>query len=143
MISKSTKTKAEKERMKNIFEPIFMDNAMKYFETGLPCCFGDINIDGKDFGVFGLIVWSDDKIVGVEAFVGGMEVVAGGKMRHGTGYFHIVEIDGVGVAKLGKHGLSADGHPHPPKKSGTFLIIMGKLNAITGKKGYTRRTTKR
>lgn len=74
MISKSTKTKAEKERMKNIFEPIFMDNAMKYFETGLPCCFGDINIDGKDFGVFGLIVWSDDKIVGVEAFVGGMDL---------------------------------------------------------------------
>ena len=74
MISKSTKTKAEKERMKNIFEPIFMDNAMKYFETGLPCCFGDINIDGKDFGGFGLIVWSDDKIVGVEAFVGGMDL---------------------------------------------------------------------
>ena len=74
MISKSTKTQAEKERMKNIFEPIFMDNAMKYFETGLPCCFGDINIDGKDFGVFGLIVWSDDKIVGVEAFVGGMDL---------------------------------------------------------------------
>ena len=43
-----------------------------------------------------------------------MEVEAGGQMRHLFGGRRIVEIDGLGVAKFGKHGFSADGHPYPP-----------------------------
>jgi hypothetical protein len=40
-------------------------------------------------------------------------------MRHCRRSFNAVKIDGIGIVKLGKHGLSADGHPVTSEMSGT------------------------